>query len=132
MKDEKTDLSNKMQGFFKTTSGSQLILRNEDMKNTPYSRFENNELILRDELAIDRTLLANERTLLAYLRSAVALVIAGVSIVHFSQEGWFWAVGIACLPAGVAAGIVGVLRHRRMNKAISIVRRCIEVNVSKR
>jgi len=95
------------------------------MKNTPYSRFDNDDLILRDELAIDRTLLANERTLLAYLRSAVALLIAGASIVHFSQSGWFWAVGIACIPASIATSTVGVLRHRRMNNAISLVRRRI-------
>ena len=67
---------------------------NEATEATPYSRFEGEDLILRDELAIDRTLLANERTLLAYLRAAVSLVIAGVSIIHFSQAGWFQAVAI--------------------------------------
>jgi len=101
---------------------------NEASKATPYSRFEGEDLILRDELAIDRTLLANERTLLAYLRAAVSLVIAGVSIIHFSQAGWFQAVGIACLPGGIATGVVGVLRSRNMNKAISLLRRRIEGN----
>lgn len=93
------------------------------MNNSPYERFNCDDLILRDELAIDRTLLANERTLLAYLRSGVALLIAGVSIVHFSQEGWFWAVGIACIPAGIITSIVGAARYRKMNRAISLVRR---------
>ena len=92
------------------------------MHHSPYSKFDRDELILRDELAIDRTLLANERTLLAYLRSAVSLLIAGVSIIHFAQHGWFWAVGIACLPAGVLTGLVGMSRYRRMNASISIVR----------
>lgn len=41
------------------------------MKDSPYSKFDTDDLILRDQLAIDRTLLANERTLLAYLRSGV-------------------------------------------------------------
>lgn len=36
-------------------------------KDSPYFRFCNDELILRDELAVDRTLLANERTLLESL-----------------------------------------------------------------
>lgn len=93
------------------------------MNDTPYSRFDGNDLILRDELAIDRTLLANERTFMAYLRSGVALLIAGVTIIHFSQEGWFWAVGIACIPTGIITGTVGVARYRRMNRAISLVRR---------
>jgi putative membrane protein len=92
------------------------------MTNSPYRRFDGDDLILRDELAIDRTLLANERTVLAYLRSAVALLIAGVSIIHFSQEGWFWAVGIACIPSGIFTGIFGVARYRKMNRGISRVR----------
>jgi putative membrane protein len=92
------------------------------MSNSPYERYDKNALILRDELAIDRTILANERTLLSYLRSGVALLIAGVSIIHFSQEGWFWALGIACIPIGVITSIVGVARYRRMNRMISLVR----------
>jgi len=92
------------------------------MANTPYSRFEKEEFILRDELAIDRTLLANERTLLAYLRSAIALLIAGVSIMHFAEHGWFRTVGICCIPAGILAGVVGSVRFQKMNRAITIVR----------
>lgn len=93
------------------------------MIHGPYSKFDQDALILRDELAIDRTLLANERTLLAYLRSAVALLIAGVSIMHFSQHAWFWAVGLGCVPLGILAGMVGVARFRRMDKMISFVRK---------
>ena len=93
------------------------------MATTPYERFKNVELILRDELAVDRTLLANERTLLAYLRSAVALVIAGVSIVHFSADGWFRIMGMACVPGGLLAGAIGIVRCRRMSRAIAAVRR---------
>jgi putative membrane protein len=92
------------------------------MKETPYSRFTTNSLILRDELAIDRTLLANERTLLAYLRSGVTLLIAGVSILHFSSEGWFWMVGLACIPTGMVTAVIGVARYREMNKKIASVR----------
>lgn len=94
------------------------------MPDSPYSKFDCADLILRDELAIDRTLLANERTLLAYLRSGVALLIAGVSIIHFSREGsWFWGIGIACMPIGIVTGGIGLVRFRKMNQAISRVRR---------
>jgi len=93
------------------------------MNNAPYSRFEGDRLILRDELAIDRTLLANERTLLAYLRSGVALLIAGPTIMHFAPPGGFWLVGLACIPLGLTTGLIGVVRFRRMNQAISHVRR---------
>jgi len=98
-------------------------VKKRTMNETPYARFDTDNLILRDELAIDRTLLANERTLLAYLRSGVALLIAGVSIMHFSTVGWFWAIGLACLPVGIIAGIVGTVRYLRMNAAISCIRK---------
>jgi putative membrane protein len=101
------------------------------MPDPIYGRFARTELILRDELAIDRTLLANERTLLAYLRSGVALLIAGVSIMHFSQEGWFWAVGLVSLPAGVLTTVIGVLRYRKMNKAIMFVRQELELEAGR-
>jgi len=93
------------------------------MEKSPYSKFANSALILRDELAIDRTILANERTLLAYLRSGVSLIIAGVSIMHFVQFGWFRFVGIFCIPVGLITGIFGVYRYRLVNKSIAFVRR---------
>lgn len=49
----------------------------------PYSRFDSDELIVRDYLAADRTVLANERTLLSYVRTALAFAISGASLVHF-------------------------------------------------
>lgn len=92
------------------------------MTQSPYSKFENSELILRDELAIDRTILANERTLLAYLRSGVSLIIAGLSFMHFAQTGWFWAIGVTFIPVGLVTGIFGVSRYRLISRSISVVR----------
>ncbi len=94
---------------------------------TPYSRFVASELILRDELAIDRTLLANERTLLSYLRSGIALFIAGISIIHFSHQAWFTAVGFACLPSGLVTVWIGIRKYREMSKAIQVIRRQLEM-----
>jgi putative membrane protein len=89
----------------------------------PYDRFKNNELILRDELAVDRTLLANERTLLAYLRSAISLLLAGVTFIQFGSDMWFKGIGYLCLPVGIALGIFGQHRYRQMDNAIRTVRR---------
>lgn len=89
---------------------------------TPYARFANAELILRDELAIDRTVLANERTLLAYLRSGVALMIAGASVMHFSEHGWYWLSGIIAIPAGVVTSLFGVWRFVRMKRSMAHTR----------
>ncbi|MGA7596023.1 MAG: DUF202 domain-containing protein [Gallionella sp.] len=92
------------------------------MGHNPYTQFDSAELILRDQLAIDRTLLANERTLLSYLRSGVALFIAGISIIHFSHELWFTVMGFICLPCGILTVWLGASRFRKMDKAISVVR----------
>ena len=48
----------------------------------PYPSSRAEDLILRDHLAIDRTVLANERTLLAYVRTALTLFLVGVSFLH--------------------------------------------------
>ena len=48
----------------------------------PYGSVHPLELILRDQLAIDRTVLANERTLLAYVLTALTLFLVGISFVH--------------------------------------------------
>jgi len=88
------------------------------------SRFNAEDLILRDELALDRTLLANERTLLAYLRPAVALVIAGFTMIHFGAESdWFWLAGLVLIPVGILAGLTGFVRFRAMNRTISRIRK---------
>lgn len=101
------------------------------MRDDPYSRYCAEKLILRDELAIDRTLLANERTLLSYLRSAVTLLIAGISIIHFATEGWFWSMGVACIPTGVITGVIGVARYSRMNRSIMRIRSQSETEIGK-
>jgi putative membrane protein len=97
---------------------------NKENNGSTYSRFNAEDLILRDELAIDRTLLANERTLLAYLRSAVALVLAGFTMIHFAADSnWFWLAGFVSIPVGLLAGIVGIVRFRAMDRTISRIRK---------
>lgn len=98
------------------------------MTENPYERFRQNELILRDELAIDRTILANERTILAYLRAALTLVIAGVTFLHFFDKGMLLYVGIICIPLGIATGIFGIRQHRKMDKRIRTARESLNQN----
>jgi len=89
---------------------------------TPYQRFKDDDLILRDELAVDRTLLANERTLLAYLRGGMALLLAGVTFIQFAKTHWFTTLGLICLPVGVTVLLLGAYRFRRMDRAIRSLR----------
>ena len=52
----------------------------------PYERFDAEERILRDELALDRTRLANERTILAYLCTGLMLLATGATAVKLAFD----------------------------------------------
>lgn len=89
----------------------------------PYSKYRPEDLILRDELAIDRTILAVERTLLSYLRASVSLVLAGLTILGLITSGWFIIVGYIIIPIGILLGIFGIVRSIEMNRKIKILRK---------
>jgi len=94
-----------------------------------YDRFLRDELILRDELAIDRTLLANERTLLSYVRSGLAAVVGGITFLHFPQNGVLMYMGVALIPLGIAMVGVGYQRYASMRRSIEKVRRKLSTHV---
>ncbi len=84
----------------------------------PYSDIACEQLILRDHLAIDRTVMANERTLLAYFRTALAVIIVAFSLIKFFRSEFFEIVGWALLPAGIAVFVLGIIRYRHMQRII--------------
>jgi putative membrane protein len=91
-----------------------------------YSRFSRQQLILRDELALDRTVLANERTILAYLRTALALMLAGVTFMHFAKATWFWVVGVMCLVVGLGVFPFAMWRYRRLQMTLASLRQRLD------
>ena len=88
------------------------------MARQPYSRFSEDELMLRDFLAIDRTVLANERTFLAYVRTALTLVIAGVTLERLFDSSVTLVAGILFVLAGVGLLAIGGMRYNYMRKII--------------
>lgn len=93
------------------------------MSENPYARFDSTDLILRDELAIDRTVLANERTMLAYARTALALIISGFTFLHFVETGLLRFIGIVSVPLGFAIGVFGGWRFLRIKWMIDGLRK---------
>ena len=77
---------------------------------SPYADVRPEELLLRDRLAADRTVLANERTFLAYLRTAFAFAAGGATLVHFIDRGWAVVAGWVMIPLG--AGLLAWGVHR--------------------
>lgn len=84
-----------------------------------YEDFDQQQLILRDRLALDRTHLANERTLLAYARTAFMLVVAGATAVKALPDDHVVVVtGWAFVILGLGIGVLGARRFAAMRRRI--------------
>lgn len=81
------------------------------------------DLILRDQLAVDRTELANERTLLSYVRTALTLVGGGIGLVKFFDGGRGWvALGVAAIAGGIAVMLLGAWRFAHVRTRLARAR----------
>ncbi|MBN2050412.1 MAG: DUF202 domain-containing protein [Spirochaetales bacterium] len=89
----------------------------------PYDKFKESDLILRDQLAIDRTILANERTFLAYCRTALALGLTGTSLLKFLEGVPFDMAGWILIALGVSVAGIGIQRTIAMARNIATARR---------
>jgi putative membrane protein len=87
----------------------------------PYARFKQEELIVRDYLAADRTALANERTFLAYVRTALAIAAAGGSLIHFLNSLAWDVLGVLLLVVAVFTLAWGVSQFRHYNRRLKNV-----------
>ena len=85
------------------------------MSETPYGTVDREEMIARDHLATDRTLLANERTFLAYVRTALAFLITGVGAIKIFVSLAGLAAGSIFLLLAAATLVVGIWRFRTVN-----------------
>lgn len=89
------------------------------MSAAPYSRFEGSDLILRDHLAIDRTVMANERTVLAYIRTAAILFGGAVTLIKFFPEQKLTQVfGAFFVLLSIGMLIVGWMRYTRQRRVL--------------
>ncbi len=92
------------------------------MSERPYAETVASELILRDHLAAERTVLANERTLLAYIRTALSLILTGVAFWKFVDDATGRLVGLAFMPLGTVIMVFGLYRWRTTAQAIRHIR----------
>jgi putative membrane protein len=79
------------------------------------SRVKDDSLVVRNRLALRRTMLANERTLLAYVRTSLGLLLVALAILHFERQSWLDLVGVlfAALSAlTLVAGLVSYMRTK--------------------
>jgi len=88
----------------------------------PYARLDPREMILRDHLAYDRTVLANERTWLAYVRTALGLLAAGGTVLRFfATTPAMLYLGAVLVALGVFCAVWGYYRYAKMRYRLSRV-----------
>ena len=91
------------------------------MKHLPYDNFNPREFIIRDWLALDRTVLANERTFLAYGRTTLTLVISGLSFIKFFGHVVYSIIGYLFIAGGLSIFFFGLKRYRKMKKHYQVL-----------
>lgn len=83
------------------------------------NRFENNEtLILRDFLALERTRLANVRTLFAYVRTSLYLLTAGIGILQIESISRIYWIAWTCILSCIILFFMGFYRFWKMKKQL--------------
>ncbi len=88
----------------------------------PYSKIDPEDMILRDYLAYDRTILANETTLLAYLRTAMALLAAGATLFRlFPEDPYFQVLGSVMFLLGIIITGIGGFRFFTITKRLKML-----------
>lgn len=78
----------------------------------------NKDLILRERLAIERTIMANDTTLLAFIRTSLYFSIAGMSVNRLLNVGYgllieivFWTIAFFIL-------LVGIIKYSKQKKSL--------------
>jgi putative membrane protein len=78
----------------------------------------NKDLILRERLALQRTILANQSTLLSFLRTSMYFLIAGLSIRNLLQIENGVIIETLLFTLSIIILIIGVLNYFKHKKSI--------------
>ncbi len=76
------------------------------------------EVILRDYLAIERTRLANERTLLSYIRSSLYLLLGSIAFFQLKDFPNFKYLALISLVFSAIFFVIGVYRFTLLKKSL--------------
>jgi putative membrane protein len=78
----------------------------------------NKDLILRERLALQRTVLANQSTFLAFLRTAMYFLIAGLSLKNLLKIENSTVIEVALFTASAIIFIIGIVNYFKHKKSI--------------
>lgn len=77
---------------------------------------KNEEWMLRDYLALERTKLANIRTLFSYIRTALYLLTAGIGILQIESISHLDELAWVCIITGIILFFLGFFRYWKLRK----------------
>lgn len=80
----------------------------------PYEK-DHEQMILRDYLAVDRTMMANETSFMSYIRTALTMIAAGATLIKFFNEPTMQALGWGFIVIGGWLAIHGYNRFRQID-----------------
>ena len=86
-----------------------------------YSDFQD-ELILRDVLAYDRTQLALMRTFLSIVRTALGLLASGAGLIILQETAVLIILGHVLIAAAVLVVVFGIAYWRRYRKRLDAIK----------
>lgn len=78
----------------------------------------NKDLILREKLAIQRTILANQTTLLSFIRTAMYFFIAGISANNLLTIYYGVYIEFIFIIIAISILVIGILNYKKQKKRI--------------
>ena len=88
--------------------------------NNFYKEF-NDKMIIRDYLALDRTILANRRTLLSYVRTFIGLFGGGIGLVELLDNTVIMIIGYISMGISLPILIIGINEFIKMKKSLESI-----------
>ena len=86
---------------------------------TRYYNDNFDKMILRDFLALDRTILANKRTFLAYVRTFIGLIASGVGMIKLVSDSFIEIVGWIFIIIAFPVLIIGIAEFIKVSISLS-------------
>lgn len=87
------------------------------MSEEPYIAYENDheQMILRDYLAVDRTMMANETSFMSYVRTSLTMIAAGVTLIKLFEDSSMHILGWSFIVVGAWLVMHGYRRFRQID-----------------
>jgi putative membrane protein len=79
----------------------------------------NKDLILREKLALQRTIMANQTTLLSFVRTSMYFLVAGISVKNLTTIKSGPAIEILFIAISVTLMVVGFVNYFKHKKKIA-------------